>query len=99
MTHPVLRTHPETRRTALYVNEYYTTRINELSEPESEGMLKILFHQSQLPDFQIRHQWQIGDVAFWDNRCTQHYASHDYGSAHRIMNRVTLIGDRPYFKK
>ena len=99
MTHPVLRTHPETGRTALYVNEYYTARINELSEPESEGLLKILFHQAQLPDFQIRHQWQIGDVAFWDNRCTQHYASHDYGAAHRLMNRVTLIGDRPYFKK
>ena len=68
-------THPETGRTALYVNEYYTTRINELSELESEGLLKILIHQSQLPDLQIRHQWQIGDVAFGDNRCTQHYAS------------------------
>ena len=99
MTHPVLRTHPETGRTALYVNEYYTSRINELSEPESEGLLRILHHQSQLPDFQIRHTWQIGDVAFWDNRCTQHYASHDYGVAHRVMNRVTIVGDRPYFKQ
>ena len=97
-THPALRTHPETGRTALYVNEYYTSRINELSEPESEGLLKILFRHSQLPDFQIRHQWQVGDIAFWDNRCTQHYASHDYGAAHRLMNRVTLVGDRPYYK-
>jgi len=96
-THPVLRTHPETGRTALYVNEYYTSRINELSEPESEGLLKLLFHHSQLPDFQIRHHWEVGDVAFWDNRCTQHYASHDYGAAHRIMNRVTIVGDKPYF--
>ncbi len=96
-THPVLRTHPETRRTALYVNEYYTSRINELSEIESQGLLKLLFHHSQLPDFQIRHSWQVGDVAFWDNRCTQHYASHDYGAAHRIMNRVTIVGDQPYF--
>ena len=96
-THPALRTHPETGRTALYVNEYYTSKINELSEPESDGLLKILHRHSQLPDFQIRHQWQVGDVAFWDNRCTQHYASHDYGAAHRIMNRVTIVGDRPYF--
>ena len=98
MTHPALRTHPETGRTALYVNEYYTARINELSEAESDGLLRLLFHHSQLPDFQVRHQWQVGDVAFWDNRCTQHYASHDYGAEHRIMNRVTLVGDKPYFK-
>jgi len=98
-THPVLRTHPETGRTVLYVNEYYTSRINELSEPESEGLLKILHHHAQLPDFQIRHQWQVGDIAFWDNRCTQHYASHDYGAAHRIMNRVTIVGDRPFYHR
>lgn len=98
MTHPVLRTHPETGRTALYVNEYYTSRINELSEPESESILKLLHHHAQLPDFQVRHSWQTGDIAFWDNRCTQHYASHDYGAAHRIMNRVTIVGDRPYFR-
>ena len=98
MTHPVLRTHPETGRTALYVNEYYTSRINELSEAESEAFLKLLHHHSQLPDFQVRHTWQENDVAFWDNRCTQHYASHDYGAAHRVMNRVTLVGDRPYYR-
>ncbi len=99
MTHPVIRTHPETGRTALYVNQYYTTRINELSELESDGLLKMLHRHSQLPDFQIRHTWQVGDVAFWDNRCTQHYATHDYGAAHRIMNRVTIVGDQPYFRK
>ena len=98
MTHPVLRTHPDTGRTSLYVNEYYTSRINELSEFESDSVLRMLFHHSQLPDFQVRHTWQVGDVAIWDNRCTQHYASHDYGSAHRVMNRVTLQGDRPYFR-
>jgi taurine dioxygenase len=98
MTHPVLRTHPETGRTSLYVNEYYTLRINELSEAESEPFLKILHHHAQLPDFQLRHCWQKNDIAFWDNRCTQHYASNDYGADHRIMNRVTLIGDKPYFR-
>ena len=99
MTHPVLRTHPETGRTALYVNEYYTSRINELSEAESEAMLKLLHHHAQLPDFQLRHSWRVDDLAFWDNRCTQHYAAHDYGAAHRVMNRVTLVGDRPFFRK
>ena len=99
MTHPVLRTHPETGKTSLYVNEYYTSRINELSEAESERLLQLLHHHAQLPDFQIRHTWKTNDVAFWDNRCTQHYASHDYGSAHRVMNRVTLVGDRPFFNK
>ena len=99
MTHPVLRTHPESGRTSLYVNEYYTSRINELSEPESEALLRLLHHHAQLPDFQVRHTWQTNDIAFWDNRCTQHYASHDYGAAHRVMNRVTLVGDRPYFEK
>ena len=97
MTHPVLRTHPETGRTSLFVNEYYTSKINELSEPESESLLKLLHHHAQLPDFQVRHTWQTNDVAFWDNRCTQHYASHDYGAAHRVMNRVTIVGDKPYF--
>ena len=91
--------HPETGRTALYLNEYYTSRINELSEPESEGLLKILHHHAQLPDFQIRHTWQEGDVAFWDNRCTQHYASHDYAAAHRVMNCVAIVGDKPFFGK
>ena len=99
MTHPVLRTHPETGRTALFVNEYYTLRINELSEAESNDLLRLLHHHSQLPDFQIRHSWREGDIAFWDNRCTQHYASNDYGAAHRIMNRVTIVGDKPYYRK
>ena len=98
MTHPVLRTHPETGRTALYVNEYYTEKINELSEAESEALLRLLHHHAQLPDFQIRHSWQVNDIAFWDNRCTQHYASYDYGAAHRVMNRVTIVGDRPYYR-
>ena len=99
MTHPVLRTHPETGRTALYVNEYYTSRINDVSEAESDALLKLLHHHAQLPDFQIRHCWRVGDVAFWDNRCTQHYASNDYGATHRLMNRVTLVGDKPFFRK
>ena len=98
MSHPVVRTHPETGRKALFVNEYYTTHINELSEYESAGLMGLLNHHCQLPDFQIRHNWQVGDLAFWDNRCTQHYASCDYGAAHRIMNRVTVVGERPFYR-
>jgi len=78
------------------VNVYYTSYINELTEIESIGLLQLLVKHSQLPEFQVRHVWQTNDIAFWDNRCTQHYAAHDYGSAHRIMNRVTILGDRPY---
>ncbi len=96
MTHPVVRTHPETGRKALYVNEYYTTHLNDMSEIESEGLLKLLIKHSQLPEFQVRHTWQVNDIAFWDNRCTQHYANHDYGAAHRVMNRVTIVGDQPF---
>ena len=98
MAHPVVRTHPETGRKALYVNEYYTTHINELSGYESDALIRMLNHHAQLADFQIRHTWQVNDIAFWDNRCTQHYASGDYGAAHRVMNRVTIVGDRPYYQ-
>ena len=99
MTHPLLRTQPETGRTTLYVNEYYTARINELLEAESHDLLRLLHHHAQLPDFQIRHSWQINDIAFWVNRCTAHYASCDYGAAHRVMNRVTLVGNKPFYRK
>ena len=95
MTHPVVRTHPETGRKSLFVNQYYTTRINELSEKESDGLLKMLFDHMTTPEYQVRHRWQENDIAFWDNRATLHYASRDYGGEHRLMHRVTLVGDRP----
>lgn len=93
--HPVIRTHPETGRKALYVNRTFTTRINELSEAESKAMLEFLFDHSEHVDRQIRYRWQLNDVAFWDNRCTMHRAIWDYWPGERKGRRVTIKGDRP----
>lgn len=94
--HPVVRTHAETGRKALYVNRTFTTRINELSADESAAILELLFAQSEQPDFQIRFRWQRNDVAFWDNRCTMHHAIWDYWPHERKGRRVTIKGDRPF---
>ena len=82
----------------LFVNEGFTTCINELSQQESDELLTYLFEHSIKADFHLRWQWQEGDVAIWDNRCTQHKALFDYGDAHRIMHRATIIGSVPAYK-
>ena len=94
-SHPVVRTHPETGRKALYVNRTFTTRINELSDSESDALLNHLYDHCEQPDFQIRFRWQRNDVAFWDNRCTMHHAIWDYWPHERKGRRVTIKGDRP----
>lgn len=94
-THPVVRTHPETSRKALYVNRTFTTRINELSQDESDALLHFLFEHCEGIDFQIRFRWEKNDVAFWDNRCTMHRAVWDYWPHERKGRRVTIKGDRP----
>jgi taurine dioxygenase len=96
VNHPVVRTHPVSGRKALFVNEGFTTRINELSVRESEALLAFLFAHAGRPEFIIRWQWQVDDLAFWDNRITQHYAVADYLPERRIMHRATVNGDRPY---
>jgi taurine dioxygenase len=96
VTHPVVRTHPVSGRKALFVNEGFTTRIHELSARESDALLAFLFAHSAQPEFTLRWQWNVDDVAFWDNRITQHYAVADYLPERRIMHRATVIGDRPY---
>ena len=93
--HPVVRTHPVTGRKGLFVNEGFTTRINELEPAESDALLRLLFAHSTRPEFSIRWRWQENDVAFWDNRITQHYAVDDYRPARRVMHRATILGDRP----
>jgi taurine dioxygenase len=93
--HPVVRTHPETGRKALYVNRTFTTRINELSAAESDAVLGLLFAHSEQIDFQIRFRWERNDVAFWDNRCVMHHAVWDYWPHERKGRRVTIKGDRP----
>ena len=93
--HPVVRTHPETGARSLFVNPQFTSHIVGLSPRESDALLTVLFEHMTVPEFTVRWRWRAGDVAFWDNRTTMHYATQDYGDAHRIMHRVTLRGDRP----
>lgn len=98
LSHPVIRTHPVSGRRSLFVNEGFTTRINELSDTESEVILKLLFAHATRPEFTLRWRWQVNDVAFWDNRVTQHFAVDDYRPARRVMHRATVLGDVPFFR-
>lgn len=98
VVHPVVRSHPETGEDILFVNEGFTTHINELSQAESDKLLNFLFEHAVKEQFHLRWQWQKGDVAIWDNRCTQHKALFDYGDAHRIMHRATVNGTVPYYQ-
>ena len=95
VSHPVVRTHPVSGKKGLFVSEGFTTHINELTETESNALLRFLFAHATHPNFQVRWHWQAGDVAIWDNRATQHFANFDYGTAHRIMHRATVLGDKP----
>jgi taurine dioxygenase len=92
--HPVVRTHPETGRRALFVNEGYTTRLQDVSRSESDAVLDYLFQHIKTPEFQMRFRWEAGSVVVWDNRVTQHYAVADY-SERRTMYRIALKGDQP----
>ena len=96
LSHPVIRTHPVSGRKALFVNEGFTTRINELEAAESEAILKLLFAHGTRPEFTMRWRWQANDVAMWDNRVTQHYAVDDYRPQRRVMHRATILGDAPF---
>jgi taurine dioxygenase len=91
-SHPVVCRHPETGRRFLYVNSNFTTRINELGDAESDALLHFLFEWVRTPELQVRFRWAEESIAFWDNRCTQHYAVADYHER-RIMHRVTVAGD------
>jgi taurine dioxygenase len=98
MRHPVVRTHPETGLPVIYVNTAFTSHIEGLSEKESRWLLDHLFATASDPEIQCRFRWQPGSIAFWDNRLCQHFAASDYFPARRVMERVTIAGDRPYYK-
>ncbi|RWR02496.1 taurine dioxygenase [[Pantoea] beijingensis] len=96
LLHPVIRTHPVSGKQALFINEGFTTRIVGISQKESDALLNFLFAHITKPEFQVRWRWQENDVAIWDNRVTQHYATADYLPARRIMHRATILGDKPF---
>lgn len=97
--HPCIRTHPETGRSILFINWVYAIRFHDMTEEESAPLLDFLNRHSQRPEFQIRFRWRKGSLALWDNRSTQHIAVNDYAGSRRVMDRVTIAGDRPYFKE
>nr|WP_298895904.1 TauD/TfdA family dioxygenase [uncultured Altererythrobacter sp.] len=98
MRHPVIRTHPETGERAVYVNNGFTSHIEGLSKEEGVWLLDHLYKTAWDVEIHCRFRWQPGSIAFWDNRVCQHLAVSDYFPARRVMERVTIAGDKPFFK-
>ena len=96
--HPVIRTHPVTGKQLLFVNRGFTTRIVQLTRHESNAMLEMLYRHIETPELHCRFKWRANSIAFWDNRCVQHHALWDYYPARRYGHRVTICGDKPYYR-
>ena len=105
VNHPLFRTHPETKKTALYINPsfirpeslYDIRNDNKLGESVSKTIISELLKQHNQPEYTCRFKWEKGSIAFWDNRAVQHFATSDYYPHQRVLRRVTISGDRPYF--
>jgi taurine dioxygenase len=95
VSHPVVRTHPETGRRALFVSEHFTTHIEGMPEDEGREVLQQLFDHSVLPQFVYRHRWQAQDMVFWDNRSVMHLATGCPDNQRRKLYRTTVEGDQP----
>jgi taurine dioxygenase len=91
--HPVVVRHPGSGRKALYVNPAFTVRFVGWTDEESRPLLQYLYQHAARPEFTCRFQWRPGSMAFWDNRCTWHYALNDYHGHRRLMHRITIEGD------
>lgn len=96
VVHPVVRTHPETGRKALFVSEHFTTRLVGVPEDESAALLRELFAHSVRPEHLYRHAWQPHDMVFWDNRSLMHLAAGCPDDQRRKLYRTTIEGDVPY---
>jgi len=94
-SHPVVRTHEETGRKLLFVNQPFTFCFDGMTRDESLPLLQYLYQQSSKPELTCRFRWQPGSMAFWDNRCTMHYAINDYPGYRREMHRITIQGQVP----
>ena len=94
--HPVIRTHPDTKKKVIYVNRAFTQYIKGWQKQDSDSMLEFLYSRASIPEYQCRFKWENNSIAFWDNRACQHYAASDYWPNIRKVERVTIIGDRPY---
>ena len=93
--HPIVRTHPETGRKALYTSDAHTDSIRGWTEAESLPLLRFLWQHQVRPEFTCRFRWEVGSLAFWDNRCAMHNPINDYHGFRRVMHRITLAGDKP----
>ena len=91
--HPVVRTHPVSRKKCIYVNPNFTLKIKGLNSDESEEILKYLYTKSIMPEFTFRYKWSNNTLGIWDNRCSMHYAVNDYGNELRIMQRMVVMED------
>ena len=94
--HPVIRIHPKTLKPSIFVNPGFTSHILNLSNIESNNILKLLYEYAFQPEFILRHKWEKNDIVIWDNMCTAHYAINDYGLAPRKMRRVPVKGEIPF---
>jgi taurine dioxygenase len=95
-SHPIVRTHPTTKRRCLYVNRIFTSHVEDMESEESDALLDLLYREIEVPEYQVRFKWAANSIAFWDNRSTQHLAISDYWPHKRVMERLTIIGDRPF---
>jgi taurine dioxygenase len=93
--HPVVRTHPETGKQALWINRGWTTGLEDVGFKQAKALLEFFFDVMEQPEYMCRWSWSLGDVAIWDNRCTMHYALLDFGDAYREIHRIIVAGEVP----